>query len=136
MTTFFNSVPSVRLSRATATIWGLLLAAVMAVLLSGPMPSADATTTGTGSGSVRVLANTSGQSPLLTVTRLAGNDNKFTFTHRCPAREPACLRRVTPQFVSVEWSLQKASSASGPLRWTTVESHWEASGPLHGGPGP
>ena len=116
MNKHFNTVRSGRTTHGVLALWGLLLATVMAALLGGPVGTAAAVTT---TPEVSVIPDASGASSLLTVTRLAGNENRFTFTTPKLRVKPLPSSSAA-QFVQVDWELQSATPST-TMAWTKVQ---------------
>jgi hypothetical protein len=118
MFTSFISRRSTRSSRARTTIWSLLVGAIMAALLGGPIATATAVTI-PADAPVRVVRDGTGKTPLLTATRLAGTEVRFAMKS-APLHIDA-LPGIDHQYASVSWTLQTAAVGTN-LQWRTVQS--------------
>lgn len=103
--------------RTPALIWALLTSALLAVLFAMPVQTASATTVYTAP--YQVIPDASGKAALLTATRLAGTENRFSFTTGALHVNPLRVSSA-PQFVQVDWELQTAVPAT-KLQWTKVQ---------------
>ena len=122
----FKHISPVRGGRTThgvLALWGLLLATVMAAFLGGSVGTAAAVTT---TPEVSVVPDASGASSLLTVTRLAGIENRFTFTTPKLHVKPLPSSSAA-QYVEVEWQLQSATPST-TMVWTKVQDSNSSTG--------
>jgi hypothetical protein len=117
MNKHFSSVPTGRTARAVTRLWGVLVAVVVAALLGGFAPAANAVTTGTSTLPVSVAGSSTTTKVPLATAAAAGNG--FVFTVAALDVQPSTLSSEA-QRAHVQYQLQSWDART--YRWKDLTS--------------